>query len=114
MHSTRTSIRQRLGITDGFQSWSFMWQDGMEQAPATERRIYVMPFSFATSLRITAGLRSEIGMAFNAVAREVVEVANTRHWAVGSGNAAPSLGRFLQRKLSYWYLCRWSRSYAGR
>ena len=29
---TRTSIRQRLGITDGFQSWSFMWQDGMEQA----------------------------------------------------------------------------------
>ena len=77
-----TTIRQQVGVTDGFQSWSFLWQDGMEQAEFPHRRIYIMPFAFVSGMRITAGLRSEIGVAVSCIAREVVEVANVRDWVL--------------------------------
>ena len=81
--SWEKSIRQRMGFTDGFQTWSFLWQDGLEKGPLTPeiaRQIYVMPLAFVSNIRIQAGIRREIGMTASAVAREVIEVANVRDW----------------------------------
>ena len=79
------TVRQSMGKTDGFQTWSFLWQDGLEQANynPTENsypQIYVMPLAFVTNVRIQAGIRREVGMTASAVAREVIEVCNRRDW----------------------------------
>lgn len=87
--TNNVTTRQRMGYTDGFQTWTFLWQDGLEKAssglPAgdgsdIERQIYVMPLAFVSNVRIQAGIRREIGMTASAIAREVIEVANVRDW----------------------------------